>query len=210
MRAYRQGRGRALVCCDPFVPLTVEILTMNGFEFNKLLGAIILAMLVAMLSAFVARETIHPEPLEKNSYVVEGVGAETSVATAETPADKGPESIAPLLAAADVAAGQKYIRVCAACHSFEKGGANKVGPNLYGIVMNKHAHMDGFAYSDGMQALSGKKWEFEDLNHFLYSPRGYISGTKMAFAGIKNDKDRANVIAYLRTLADSPVALPSK
>lgn len=182
---------------------------MNGFEFNKILGAVILAMLIAMFSGFISREVVHPEHPEKNSYVVEGVGAEMGGAVAaEMPADKGPEPIAPLLAAADAAAGQKYARVCTSCHSFEKGGANKVGPNLYGVVMNKHAHVEGFGYSDGMIALKDKKWDYEELNHFLYSPRGYVAGTKMAFAGIKNDKDRANVIAYLRTLADSPAALP--
>jgi cytochrome c len=149
---------------------------------------------------------VEPEKLEKNAYVVEGVGA--SVATSTSAAPKGPAPIAPLLAAANVEAGQKAGRVCGTCHSFNKGEAAKIGPNLYAIIGSKHAHMPGFDYSEGMKAQAEKAWDYDALNEFLYSPRAAVSGTKMTFAGIKNDQDRANVIAWLRTLADSPVALP--
>ena len=110
--------------------------------------------------------------------------------------------------------GEKYAKACGACHNFEKNGPNKVGPNLYGIVDNKRAHMDAasyapYAYSDAMQHEGGT-WTYEELNKFLTNPKGYIKGTKMSFAGIPNIKDRANVIAWLRTLSDNPAPLPTK
>ena len=178
---------------------------MNGFEFNKLFAAILVAVLVAMVSGFLAKELIEPKELEKNAYVVEGVGAPA----AETPdaAPKGPPPIEPFLAKADVDAGQKTARVCGTCHTFGKGEPAKIGPNLYGIIGSKHAHMAGFDYSDGMKAMPGN-WDFDELNVFLFNPRAHVPGTKMTFAGIKDDQSRANVIAWLRTLADSPVPLP--
>lgn len=180
---------------------------MNGFEFNKIFAAVLVALLTAWMASFIARELVHPEKLEKNVYVVEGVGQPVVTETAAAPA--GPPPIAAMLITASVEAGQKFARACAACHSFDKGGANKVGPNLYGIVGAKHAHIDGFAYSNVLKGMHDKDWDYEELNHFLYNPRSYAPGTKMAFAGIKNDADRANLIAWLRTLADTPVALPT-
>jgi cytochrome c len=179
---------------------------MSGFELNKIFGAILLAALVASLSGFVAHKLVHVDAPEKPAYIVEGVGEPVATAAAEAP--KGPEPIAALLAAANVESGQKISRACAACHSFDKGGPNKVGPNMYNIVNNNHAHVDNFAYSDAIKAMHDKKWDYEELNHFLYNPKAYAPGTKMAFAGIKNTQDRANLIAWLRTLSDSPAALP--
>ncbi len=178
---------------------------MNSFEFNKVVAAILVALLVAMLGGFLAEELIKPEDLAKNAYVVEGVGAAVAAETSAAPA--GPAPIAPLMAAASAEAGQKTGRVCGTCHSFGKGEAAKIGPNLYGIIGSKHAHMAGFDYSEAMKAMAGD-WTFEELNEFIFNPRAHVPGTKMTFAGIKNDQDRANVIAWLRTLADSPVALP--
>lgn len=114
-----------------------------------------------------------------------------------------------MLAAANADAGKTYAKTCAACHSFDKGAAAKVGPNLYGIIGAKHAHAPDFKYSDAMKAANGKIWTFEALNEYLRSPKAAIPGNRMAFAGIKNDKDRANVIAWLRTLSDKPEPLPA-
>jgi len=179
---------------------------MHGFEFNKLLAAILVALLVAMVSGWIAHKIVNPTKLEKNVYVVEGVSTAPESGTAPA-APQGPAPITPLLANADVAAGEKYARVCGTCHTFGKGEAAKIGPNLYGIVGSKHAHMEGFDYSDAMKAMAGN-WSFDELNEFLYSPRAHVPGTKMTFAGIKNDQDRANVIAWLRTLSDNPAPLP--
>ena len=179
---------------------------MSGMEFNKLFAAILVAGILAMLSGFIAKKVIHVADPEKNAYHVEvaedaGAGGAAAEAVAEP--------ILALLAEADVAKGEGIAKACAACHSFGKGEAARVGPNLYGIVNNKHAHQEGFAYSDAMSALHDKTWTYQELNVFLWNPKKHIPGTKMVFAGLKKPEQRASVIAYLRTLADSPAALPS-
>lgn len=173
---------------------------MNSFEWNKIFGAILLAILVGLMAGFISGKLVHPERLEKTVIAIEGVDAPVESGATAAAAPAGPGPIDALMAGADTANGQKLSRACAACHSFDKGGANKVGPNLWNIVGNKHAHADGFAYSDGMKALHGEPWKEDDLNHFLYNPKGYIKGTKMAFAGLKKDQDRADLIAWLKTL----------
>ncbi len=174
--------------------------------FNKIAAALLIALMLAWIVGMLSRNVVSPEMPAKNAYVVDtGAVAPTAGAPA---APTGPAPIAPLLAKASVDAGAKYAKVCSTCHSFGKGEPAKMGPNLYAIIGSKHAHMAGFAYSGGMQALADKDWTFDALNEFLFSPKNAVAGTKMSFAGIKNDADRANVIAWLRTLADSPVALP--
>ncbi|MBP2300053.1 c-type cytochrome [Azospirillum picis] len=177
-----------------------------SMEWNKIFGAVLLAGLIAMLTGFAAKVLVHSKPLEKSVYAIaapEGSGAPAGKAAEPT----GPAPIAPLLAAADPAAGQKVAKACAACHSFDKGGAAKVGPNLYGIIGGPKGHMQGFAYSDAL-VKTGGTWTYDELNKFLYNPKDYAPGTKMTFAGLKKDDERAAVIAYLRSLADSPQPLP--
>lgn len=175
---------------------------MNSFEWNKIFGAVLFAILVGLMSGFISGKVVHPEHLEKTAITIEGAVAAVAAegAGAEAPAAKGPGPIDALMKTADAAAGQKISRACAACHSFDKGGANKVGPNLWGIVGNKHAHLDNFSYSAAIKDMHDKAWTEDELNHFLYSPKDYAKGTKMAFAGLKSDQDRANLIAWLKTL----------
>lgn len=180
---------------------------MSGMDFNKLFAAILVAAIIAMLSGFIARETVQAEKPEKNAFsiaVTEVSGAGGAAVAAK------PEPILALLAAADPAKGESAGKACAACHSFGKGEAGRVGPNLYGIVNAKHAHVDGFAYSDAMKAMHDKTWTYNELNGFLWNPAKHIPGTKMTFAGIKKPEQRADVIAWLRTLADSPAPLPDQ
>lgn len=183
---------------------------MNSFEWNKIFGAIVLASLVASLAGFAAREAMHVEPVEKVAFPADQMQLADAPPAGGAPADAPKaEPIEDLLAVADVAAGQKNSRLCAACHSFDKGGPNKLGPNLWGIVGSAHGHKEDFNYSPALGAMKDKKWTYDALNQFLFNPRQYASGLKMVFAGIKNTKDRADLIAWLRTLADTPEALPA-
>jgi len=186
---------------------------MNVFEFNKIAGAALTAVLVTTVIGHLGNILVHPKSLEQNAYVV--AVAETKAAptqeAAATPA--AVEPIGPLLASANPDAGKAAFKQCTACHTPDKGGKNTVGPNLWDIVGNPKGHHEGYSYSKAMQAATVKGgdegvWTYEHLNAFLTSPKAYLPGTKMTFAGLRKPEDRANVIAYLRTLADSPKPLP--
>ncbi len=178
---------------------------MDSLAVNKGLAAILVAGIVYSLSGLVAEALVHPEELKESAIKIEGVPAATESAPAK---QEGPAPIAPLMAAASAEKGKEDAqKLCAVCHSFGAGEPAKVGPNLYGILGDKRAHMAGFDYSDGLKKLGGT-WDYEGLNHWLYDPRSLVAGTRMAFAGIKNDAERADVIAYLRSLSQNPEPLP--
>jgi len=178
---------------------------MSSLELNKIAGAVLVAGLVALVSGILANMLVQPEPVQHAAVAVpEGEEAAEEPAA---PAEEAEQPIALLLASADPAKGQSVAKRCGACHTFEQGGGAKVGPNLWDIVGAPHAHMEGFAYSDAIKNLEGD-WDFEALNAFLTSPKTYAPGTKMSFAGIKKPEERADLLAYLRTLSDSPVPLP--
>lgn len=166
-----------------------------NMEFNKIFAALLVAGIVATLGGFLAREFVHPKHLEENAYKIEAAEADTS-SVAGAPA-AAPEPIGDLMAAADPAHGEKVAKVCAACHSFDQGGANKVGPNLFGVFNGPHAHKGDFTYSEAMKAKQGEKWTEDALNHFLWNPKKAIPGTKMVFAGIKKPEDRAALVKWL-------------
>mgnify|MGYP002379871892 CR=1 FL=1 len=170
-----------------------------NMEQNKILAAILVAGIAASLSGFVAKKAVHPEHLAENSYKIEGVVASAATGGGAPAAPAKAEPIADLIASADLGQGEKVSKVCASCHTFEKGGPNRVGPNLSGIVGAKHAHADGFAYSDAMKAKAGETWTEDALNEFLWNPKQAIPGTKMGFAGVKKPEDRAALIKWMKT-----------
>ena len=179
---------------------------MDELRFNKVFAGFLCAGLLIMAGVQMAHVLVPDQQLAKNSYPIE-VPEANEVATA-VPRDNAPEPILALLASADVAAGEKLAKKCTACHVFEAGGANKVGPALWGIVNKAKASVDGFAYSAALAGFGGA-WDYQSLNAFLAKPKAYISGTKMNFAGLKKPEDRANMVAWLRIMADSQAPLPT-
>jgi cytochrome c len=157
------------------------------------------AGIVAMLSGFIAEQLIHPHALEQDAVAIDGDAPEAVAGGGKA---AFPEPVLGLLATADIAKGEKLSKACAACHSFDQGGPSKVGPNLWGIVGGKKAHIGGFAYSDTLKNMGGT-WTYADLNQFLWKPKSLVEGTKMNFAGLKKPEDRAAMIAWLRTLGSS-------
>ncbi|WP_188063246.1 c-type cytochrome [Sphingobium sp. KCTC 72723] len=162
-----------------------------GDRFNTVAGWALFAGIIALGGAIVSSKYFHDERPEKMGYAIEGVEAEGAGAAA------GP-GLNTLLASADVAAGEKVFAKCAACHTVTSGGANGIGPNLFGAVGKAHGHVAGFAYSEALKSVPGN-WTFEALDKWLTSPREYAPGTKMTFAGLGNPVDRANLIAWLNT-----------
>jgi cytochrome c len=178
---------------------------MNSFELNKILGAILATCLLLLALNISAGALFAPAKPQKPGYQI-AVKEEAAGGKAEAPASAQPIEV--LLAKASVEKGQAAAKQCGACHTFEKGGPNRVGPNLYGIVGDERGKdRGGFNFSAAMKAKGGT-WTFDELNKFLANPRGYIPGTNMTFAGLSRDEQRADVINYLRTLSDNPLPLP--
>jgi cytochrome c len=179
---------------------------MDSFELNKILGAILGTCLVLLVTSFTAGAIFAPVIPEKPGFEIaakedaHGGGKEAAAAPSE-PIEK-------LLQTASAEKGAAAAKKCAACHTFEKGGPNRVGPNLFGIVERARASEPGFNYSAAMKAKGGK-WTYDDLNKFISNPKGFVPGTAMGFAGIQKDNERADVIVYLHTLADNQVPLPT-
>jgi cytochrome c len=177
----------------------------GSLEGNKIMAAVLTAGIIGMGSAVFAGILYHPHHLEEPVYRVEAAATEGDGEAAPVEEAK---PIAELLATADVAEGTKIAKKCAACHDLTAANANKVGPGLWNVVNRPIGSHPGFSYSDAIAGKKDQVWDYEHLNSFLTSPKTYAPGTKMSFAGISKDQERADVIAYLRSLADSPAPLP--
>lgn len=178
--------------------------SVDSFEWNKIAGWVLTASIAVLGLSIVTGEVFAPEPLEKQAYVVEGVEVEAEAG--DTAATEKP--IAFYLASASVEKGEAAFKKCAACHTINSGGANGIGPNLYGVVGRTVAGHAGFAYSGALKEKGGN-WTFDTLNEWLKNPRAYAPGNKMSFAGLSKPEDRAAVIAYLNQQSASPQPLPA-
>ncbi|MEF0942751.1 c-type cytochrome [Rhizobium sp. BR 362] len=184
---------------------------MNSSYVNMGVGALLATLFVLKSVSLASGFIFHSETPEKPGFAIiaaeetsGGAGGKEAAAKQETP-------IAQLLQKADAKAGESIFKKCQACHDGTKGGPNKVGPDLWGVVDRPIASHEGFAYSSAMKDFSkgsSEKWTYDHLYHFLEAPKKFIAGTAMGFAGLPKEEDRANVIAYLRTLADTPQPLP--
>jgi cytochrome c len=178
---------------------------MDSFELNKIIGAVLGTCLVLLVTSFTANALFAPKMPEKPGFAIaakeaEG-GAKEAAAAASEPIEK-------LLQAASVEKGAAAAKVCQACHTFEKNGPNRVGPNLYGIVGDHKGEGRGFNFSAPMKAKGGT-WSIDDLNQFIANPKGYVPGTAMGFAGVSKDTQRADILVYLNSLSDHPAPLPT-
>lgn len=181
---------------------------MNANEVNKVAGAVLGMLTLAMAIGFAAGGLMSPKMPAKMGYELPDNTA--SAATAAAPAAEKAEPIAVRLAKADVAKGETAAKKCVSCHQFQKDGKNGQGPALWNIVNKAKAAAAGFNYSAGIKdmAAKGGKWDYEALDGFLTNPKAYAPGTTMGFAGINKGDERANIIAYLRSLSESPAPLP--
>jgi len=188
----------------PSITLRASFEAMDSFEVNKILGAILGTCLGILAINIAAGAIFAPEKLAKPGYEA----AVPEQAPSGTPAEQEKQQpIEQLLANADMKRGENSAKKCQACHTFNKGGRNLVGPNLWGVVGRPRASEPGFNYSAAMKAKGGN-WTIEELNQFITNPRGSIPGTNMTFAGISRGSERADVIAYLNSLSDNPAPLP--
>ena len=175
-------------------------------NFNTVAGCFLASALFALVVGKVSNAVVDPHHLEKPAIAVSDEAPAEAAPAGGAPAELPP--IGPKLAGASVDNGKAlFAKLCFTCHTVDKGGANKVGPNQWNLVGRKKGAEPGFSYSSAMEKKGGT-WTYEDLNHMIFKPQAFVRGTKMAFAGLPKEQERADVIAYLRTMADSPVPLP--
>ena len=179
---------------------------MDSFEINKIVAAVLMVALLVIGIGKLSNVIFHVEKPKTPGYAVE-VEEATTISSSTEAAVEEKIDIAALMAMGDVTAGEKIFKKCAACHSITKGGKNKIGPALYNVVGRKVGEVTDYKYSKALAAYD-KEWNFEELNGFLTKPAKYIKGTKMAYAGLRKETDRASIIKYLNQNSDNPVPLP--
>ena len=180
---------------------------MDSFEINKIVAAVLMVALLVIGIGKLADLIFYVEKPKTPSYVVEVEQAVATSTQSSTDANEEKIDIAALMAMGDIVTGEKVFKKCAACHSIIKGGKNNIGPALYNVVGRKIGAVNDYKYSKAL-ATYGKEWSFEELNGYLIKPAKWIKGTKMAFAGLRKEKDRASVILYLNQNSDNPLPLP--
>lgn len=182
---------------------------MDSFELNKIAGAVLGTLLFVMGLGMLSGIIFNPKTPIVAGYDLPGAAEAGAGAATQTAAAVAPISVR--LAAGDPARGEKAVAKCKACHNFAEGAGAKVGPDLYNIVDRTIGAVAGFGYSAPMKAHSdaGDKWTYDNLDHFIANPKGFVKGTIMAFAGVAKPEERADIIAYLRTLSANPVPLPT-
>ena len=176
---------------------------MDSFEINKILAAVLVVFLVVFGIGKISDIVFHVEKPNTSAYKVEFAEVDKT----KTSSSVQTVDIATLLALGSVEHGKKVFKKCSACHSIKKGGRNNIGPALYSVLGRNMGGVQDYKYSKALIAF-GKDWTFEEMNNFLIKPTSYIKGTKMAFAGLKKEKDRASVILYMNANSDSPLDLP--
>ena len=179
---------------------------MDSFELNKIIAAILMVALLVIGLGKLADGVFYTKIPEKPGYKVE---VENQVTSSVSQVSEIVEKIdiAAVMAQGDIVSGEKIFKKCAACHSINKGGANKIGPALYNVVGRKVGSVSDYKYSKTLASYE-KEWTFEELNGFLQKPSSYLKGTKMSYAGLRKEKDRASIIKYLNQNSDSPLLLP--
>ena len=180
---------------------------MDSFELNKIIAAVLLVTLIIIGIGKLSDVIFYVEKPKTPSYAVEVEQAVTTSTEIKSDTSIKKVDIAALMVMADLAHGEKVFKKCAACHSIVKGGKNNIGPALYNVVNRQVGVVADYKYSKALTGY-GKNWTFEELNGYLIRPSKWIKGTKMAFAGLKKDKDRASVILYLNQNSDNPLPLP--
>ena len=182
---------------------------MSGFEINKIIASIILALIVIVGISYLGNLIVSVDHAEnqETAYKIDITESEVAALNSNTNNYENIESILVLLQTASLENGEKIYKKCASCHNYKKDSASKIGPNLWNIINRPKGNQEGFAYSKALAEFGGR-WTYEELEKFLYKPKDYISGTKMNFAGLKNAEDRANLLIWLRQFSDNPVPLP--
>jgi cytochrome c len=180
---------------------------MDSFEINKIIAAILLTALIVIGIGKFADVLFHVEKLEQSAYKIEGLEVSSTNNNVKKIQEEEKVDISALLAMGDIAHGEKVFKKCSACHMIASDGKNMIGPNLWGVLGSKTASKADYKYSKALASYS-KNWTFEEMNGFLIKPAKYIKGTKMAFAGLRKEKDRASVILYVNSKSDNPIKLP--
>ena len=181
----------------------LKIIKMDSFEINKIIAAIILVVAIVFGLDKVSERVFYAEKPEKPSYEVEVV----AVSSSSTTSTSSEVDIKALMAMGDLDHGKKVFKKCAACHSINQGGGNKIGPKLWGVMFRPVGAVTDYKYSKALTSY-GKEWSWEEMNGFLIKPSKWIKNNKMGFAGLKKERDRASVILYLNQNSDNPKELP--